>query len=54
MNGYGKPRRCTERRRPVVDFYLFLAAAFVVALMLIKQAGTCYRWAARPTSRRLK
>ena len=30
MNGYGKLRRCTERAGAVVDFYLFLAATFVV------------------------
>jgi transposase len=54
MNGYGKLRRCTERRRPVVDFYLFLAAAFVVARMLIDRARTRYRWPARPLARRLK
>jgi hypothetical protein len=28
MNGYGKLRRCTERNPRVVDFYLYLAAAF--------------------------
>ena len=36
MNGYGKLRRCTERSGRVVDFYLFLAAAFVVARCLIR------------------
>jgi transposase len=30
MNGYGKLRRCTERDAKIVDFYLYLAAAFVV------------------------
>ncbi len=29
MNGYGKLRRCTEKRQAVVDFYLFFAAALV-------------------------
>jgi hypothetical protein len=29
MNGYGKLRRCTERDARIVDFYLYLAAAFV-------------------------
>ena len=38
MNGYGKLRRCTEKRRPVVDFYLFLAAALVVLRQLIQRA----------------
>jgi transposase len=53
MNGFGKLRRCTERTGVVVDFYLFLAAAFVVARCLIRQARTRYRWDNRPTTRRL-
>jgi hypothetical protein len=54
MNGYGKLRRCTEKRRPVVDFYLFLAAALVVLRQLIQRARLRYRWPTRPTTRRLK
>jgi len=54
MNGYGKLRRCTERCRTVVDFYLFLAAAVVVVRQLIQRARRRYRWATRPTTRRLK
>jgi hypothetical protein len=54
MNGYGKLRRCTEKRRSVVDFYLFLAAALVVLRQLIQQARPRYRWPGRPTTRRLK
>ena len=54
MNGYGKLRRCTEMLRPVVDFYLFLAAALVVIRRLIQRARLRYRWPARPTTRRLK
>ena len=54
MNGYGKLRRCTEKRRPVVDFYLFLAAALVVLRQLIQRARLRYRWPSRPTTRRLK
>jgi hypothetical protein len=54
MNGYGKLRRCTEKRRPVVDFYLFLAAALVVLRQLVQRARLRYRWPARPTTRRLK
>lgn len=54
MNGYGKLRRCTEKLQPVVDFYLFLAAALVVLRQLIQRARLRYRWATRPTSRRLK
>jgi hypothetical protein len=54
MNGYGKLRRCTEKRRAVVDFYLFLAAALVVLRQLVQRARLRYRWASRPTTRRLK
>jgi hypothetical protein len=54
MNGYGKLRRCTEKLRPVVDFYLFLAAALVVLRQLIQRARFRYRWSSRPTTRRLR
>jgi hypothetical protein len=54
MNGFGKLRRCTEKRKAVVDFYLFLAAALVVLRQLIRRARTRYRWPTRPTTRRLK
>ena len=54
MNAYGKLRRCTEHRRSVVDFYLFLAAALVVLRQLIQRARLRYRWPGRPTTRRLK
>jgi hypothetical protein len=30
MNGYGKLRRFTDRRRVIVEFYLNLAAALTV------------------------
>ncbi len=53
MNGYGKLRRCTEKRRAVVDFYLYLAAALVVIRQLIQRARRRYRWPTRPTARRL-
>lgn len=54
MNDFGKLRRCTERTGTVVDFYVFLAAAFVVTRMLIQRARFRYRWPTRPTTRRLK
>lgn len=53
MNGYGKLRRFTDRRRAVVEFYLFLAAALTVIRRLITTARTRYRWPTRPTTRRL-
>ena len=54
MNGYGKLRRCTEKQRSVVAFYLFLAAALVVLRRLIQEARLRYRWPGRPSVRRLK
>jgi len=54
LNGYGKLRRCTERKAAIIDFYLFLAAALVVTQMLIDRARTLYRWPTRPTTRRLR
>jgi hypothetical protein len=47
MNGYGKLRRYTEKRRVVVDFHLFFAAALVVLSQLIHRARTRYRWPSR-------
>jgi hypothetical protein len=54
MNGYGKPRRCTERNAKIVDFYLYLAAALVTIRQLIQRARIRYRWDTRPTTKRLK
>lgn len=54
MNGYGKLRRCTETTGAVVDFYLFLASAFLVTRLLIQRARRRYRWPSRPTTRRLR
>ena len=54
MNGYSKIRRCCERNGAIVDFYLYLAAAFVTVRALIRRARKRYRWTGRPTTRRLK
>jgi transposase len=53
MNGFGKVRRCTERTATVVDFYLWLAAVFVVVQLLIQRARGTFRWPTRPTTKRL-
>lgn len=53
MNGYGKLRRSTDKTKPVVEFFLFLAAAITVIRRLINTARTHYRWDRRPTTRRL-
>jgi hypothetical protein len=54
MNNFGKLRRCTDRDGVIVDFYLYLAAAFVTLRCLIQKARQTYRWEGRPTTRRLK
>ncbi len=54
MNGYGTLRRCTEKRRVIVEFYLFLAAALVVLRQLIQKARLLCRWLAPPTTRPLQ
>jgi len=40
MNGYRKNRRCTEKRRSTVEFYLHLSAI----RRLINEARTHYRY----------
>jgi hypothetical protein len=52
-NGYGKLRRCTEKLRPLVDCYIFFAAALLLR-QLIQRDRLRYHWATHPTSRRLK
>jgi Transposase DDE domain len=54
MNGYGKLRRMTDRNAKIVEFYLYLAAAFVTVRQLIQRARRRYRWDTRPTTKRLK
>jgi transposase len=50
-NQYGKLRWCTERRRPVVEFWLALANAAIVCGRLVRRAWTHYRWESRPRRR---
>jgi hypothetical protein len=50
-NQDGKLRWCTERRRPVVEFWLALANAAVVPGRLLRRAWRCYRWDGRPRRR---
>lgn len=53
MNGFGKLRRCTEKTQSVAEGYCLLAAVVVVIRCLIRRARSRYRWASRPTTRRL-
>jgi transposase len=50
-NNFGKLRWCTERRTPVVEFWLVLAHVTITLGRLIRQAWTCYRWQTRPRRR---
>ncbi|WP_432536206.1 IS5 family transposase [Kineococcus arenarius] len=54
LNGFGKLRRLTDRDRGVAEFYTHLAAAITVIRRLINEARHRYRWATRPTTRRLR
>ena len=54
LNGYGKLRRCTDKNKIVVEFYLCLAAALTIIRRLINKARARYRWPTRPTTRRLR
>ncbi|MFI0717254.1 IS5 family transposase [Streptomyces inhibens] len=54
MNGYSELRRFFQRTTETVEFYLYLAAAFVTVRCLIRQARNRYRWDTRPETRRLK
>jgi hypothetical protein len=54
MNGYGKLRRFTDKRKIIIEFYLYLAATLTVIRRLINRARILYRWPTRPTTRRLR
>ena len=48
MNGYGKLRRSTDKRKVIVEFYLYLAATLTVIRRLINRARSLDRWPTRP------
>jgi hypothetical protein len=50
----GELRRCIDKRKSIVEVYLYLAAALTVIHRLINRARVLYRWPARPTTRRLR
>jgi Transposase DDE domain len=54
MNGYGNLHRVTDKRKDIVEFYLYLASTVTVIRRLVNQARSRYRWPARPTTRRLR
>lgn len=54
MNGFGKLRRFTDKRKIIVEFYLYLTATLTVIRRLINRARSQYRWPTRPTTPRLR
>ncbi len=54
MNNFGKLRRCTERRRASVAFFIALASTIITVRCLIRRAWTLYRWDTRPRSSHIR
>src|SRR3954471_1552667 len=54
LNGFGRIRRCTERRRSCIEAYLALATAIVTIRALLRAAWYRYRWDDRPRSPRIR
>jgi hypothetical protein len=54
MNNFGRLRRCTERRKAVIEFFLALAPTIITIRCLIRRARTLYRWNTRPRPPRIR
>ncbi|SCF91109.1 hypothetical protein GA0115254_12445 [Streptomyces sp. Ncost-T10-10d] len=54
MNNFGKLRRCTERRKDAVEFFIAMASAIITIRCLIRRAWTLYRWDTCPRSPRIR
>jgi transposase len=54
LNAFGRIRRCTERRKNAVEFYLTLACILVTVRNLISRAWYTHRWPTRPRNPRLR
>lgn len=54
MNNFGKLRRCTERQKAPVEFFIALASAIITVRCLIRRAWTFYRWDTRPRRPRIR
>ncbi|MFJ1550556.1 IS5 family transposase [Streptomyces sp. NPDC088246] len=54
MNNFGKLRRCTERRKDAVEFFIAMASAIITIRCLIRRAWPLYRWDTRPRSPRIR
>jgi hypothetical protein len=51
LNGLGKLRWCTERRRACVAFWLALACVVVIVRRLVRRTWTQNHWDNRPQRR---
>jgi hypothetical protein len=54
MNNFGKLRRCTERRKAAIEFFLALASTIITVRCLIRRAWPLYRWNTRPRTPRIR
>jgi hypothetical protein len=54
MNNFGKLRRCTERRKAPIEFFIALASTIITVRSLIRRAWTLYRWDTRPQNPRIR
>ena len=50
-NAHKKLLWCTERRRPVIDFWIAFSEVVIIVCRLIRRSWTHYRWETRPTRR---
>lgn len=51
MNSFKKLVWCTERRGPVIDFWLAFSAVIITVRRLVREGWTRYRWEGRPHRR---
>jgi DDE family transposase/putative transposase of IS4/5 family DUF4096 len=50
-NAHKKLLWCTERRGPVIDFWIAFSEVVIIVRRLIRRSWTHYRWEIRPTRR---
>jgi hypothetical protein len=54
MNDFAQLRRCSERRKALVEFFIAVAGAVISLRSLIRRACSVYRWDIRPRSPRIR
>jgi hypothetical protein len=50
-NAHKKLVWCTERRDPVIDFWVAFSEVVIIVRRLVRKAWICYRWETRPSRR---